>query len=282
MKLYKPETLKEAMELRRTTAGAVFRAGGTHLLARLRARTSRTPRPTAIIALDNIARLKGVEVGAEVIRLGAMTPLGELLRSRELAACCPALIHAAAGAGPPRLRDRATLGGDLCEAAPGCHTAPALMVYDAWVELADRRGRREVGLEYFFIAPGETGRTPGEVLTTICFRRPSVDDGSGTAMAAGSLGRVSAAARLSFSGRRLEEVRLAASHVASTPVRLEQAEELLVGAEPTAALVRDAGRLSARCAAPVGLSRAAAAYRRRALGDLVTALLTSLISRREG
>lgn len=279
MKFYSPKTVKEAMELRRATPGAVYKAGGTHLMARLRAGASRAARPSAIIALGGIPRLQGMEVDQQRVRLGAMTSLGALVQDRDLAACCPPLLHAAAGAGPPAVREAATIGGDLCEAEPGCHTAPVLLVLDAWVRLQDRRGIREVGLEYFFVAPGETGRTPGEVLTSICFRRPSPRHRVGLVQSRCCLGRVTVAGRVVMKENRVEEVRLAATGAAPTPVRLEQVEELLDGALPSRDLLHDAGRLAARCAAPLAAGQngqASAAYGRRSLGIQVTSLLGSL------
>ena len=285
MKFYSPKTVKEAIELRRSTPGAVYKAGGTHLMARLRAGACRTGRPSALIELGGIPELGGVEVGDEMVRLGPTTPLDVLLHHRDLAGCCPPLIGAAAGAGPPRLRQTATVGGDLCEAEPGCHTAPALLVLDAWVKLRDSRGAREVGMEYFFVAPGETGRTPGEVLTSICFRRPSPHERLGLVRDVGCLGRVNVAGRLVMKEDRVDEVRLAAGGAAPTPIRLEQVEELLHGARPSEALLHDAGRLAPRCAAPLAHGphgRASAAYRRRTLGVLVTRLLRSLIPELKG
>ena len=275
MDFHRPNTLSEAQHLRRFIPGSVYRAGGTHLMARLGA--GAMERPEAMIHLAGIPELHGIDVGREVVRLGAMTPLLELARHRELTALCPALASTVGQAPRGGRGHRATVGGDLC--ACSALSAPALMVLDAWVELADRRSKRQVGLEYFFVAPGLTNRAPGEVLIAVCFGRPRADEVSAAAGRSGSLGRVSVAGRLALREDRLAEVRLAASAAAPTPLRLEPVEALLEGARPSAALFQEAGRLASGCAALRGATRASAAYRRRILGELVAGLLKSLLRR---
>ena len=217
-----------------------------------------------------------MEVGREVVRLGAMTPLRELARSRELPAICPSLVKAAGQAGAGA-KAGATVGGALCEAPSGCSLAPALMVHDAWVELADRRSKRQVGLEYFFMAPGLTSRTPGEVMLAVCFGRPHAGQVSGFTRRAGALGQVSVAGSLSLRDGLFDGVRLAAAGAGPTPLRLEPVEELLEGARPSADLLREAGHMASGCAVRAGATRASAAFRRRILGEQARGLLSSLV-----
>ena len=173
MEYYKPTTLDEALELRRTTAGALFIAGGTDLMVRFR--KEGRARPPALISLRSIQELHGIQVGDEVVRLGALTTMGDVVRHTALAAACPALMQAAGRVGSPQIRNVATVAGNLCNASPCADSAPPLLVHDAWVELAGSESTREVGLEHFFSGPGETGRTPDEVLTAICFKPRSAN-----------------------------------------------------------------------------------------------------------
>lgn len=277
MDYFKPTTLTEALELRRSTAGAMFIAGGTDLMVRFRKEGRQ--RPSALISLRNVEGLHGIQVSPEVVRLGALTTMGDIARHAGLAAACPALVLAARRVGSPQIRNVATVGGNLCNASPCADTAPPLLVQDAWVELSDAKGSRKVGLEYFFTAPGETGRTPGEVLTAICLR--PLGPGQGSAFRKKGrvrmdLAQASVAAFVEMEGDTCRAARLAAGSVAPTPVLLEQAAAVLTGARLSDEVLQKAAAAAEAEVSPITDIRSSDWYRRRIVGVYVKRLVQDL------
>jgi carbon-monoxide dehydrogenase medium subunit len=245
------------------------------LLVRIRDGTERAP---SLISLRNIPELRGIEVG-EPTRIGAATPVADLVEHAALGETYPVLVEAARRIGSAQIRNAATIGGNLCNASPCADTAPPLLVLDARVRVEGPAGSREVPLEEFFVAPGETRLAPGEVLTHVLIDRPP-PGARARFLKHGrvrmDLALVSVAALLATDEGRATRVRVAAGSVAPRPVRLHRVEELLEGEPVTSDLVAEAGALAREEIAPISDVRASAEYRRdltevltrRALGSL--------------
>ena len=112
-----PKTLKEATALLSDKWGqAEILAGGTDLVTSLKQHITA---PNRVVGLRNISDLKGIEIEAKVVRIGAMTTLGELSENKAIQTHFPSLINAAEGVGSPQLLAVGTVGGDLCQ-RPRC------------------------------------------------------------------------------------------------------------------------------------------------------------------
>jgi CO/xanthine dehydrogenase FAD-binding subunit len=160
----RPPTLAEAMAiLEEHGPGARLLAGGTDLVIRLR---DGTARPTVVVDLKRIAELRPAireEGGRLVISAGTvMTDIAADVRVRSL---FPALAEAAAVVGSVQIRNRATLGGNICNASPAADTAPALLVYDATVVAEAPDGTRHIPIDGFFVRSGVTTLARGEIVT---------------------------------------------------------------------------------------------------------------------
>lgn len=235
-------------------------------------------RPSCVISLRNVSELKGVQEHASTT-IGATTLVNELLENPQLGATYPALLEAAQRLGSVQIRNQATVGGNLCNASPCADLAPPLLVYDARVRLETTTKKREVPLEIFFNAPGETCLSEGEILTAVIVDPPS-PNAKATFLKKGrvamDLSQVSVAALMVLEGDRCVHVRVAAGSVAPRPLRLVGVEQLLSGRQVTSELIGQARALAEHEVSPISDLRATAQYRRHMTGVFVERALVKL------
>jgi carbon-monoxide dehydrogenase medium subunit len=162
----RPTTLTEAFALlERHGEGASLLAGGTDLVVELR---NRTRRPEIVIDLKRVAEIQPeITNSGPTLRITAATTMSEVHENEQVRAIFPALVDAAATVGSIQIRNRATLAGNVCHASPAADTAPALLVYDATINLASARGTRQVKLDEFLVGPRQTALQAGEIVTSI-------------------------------------------------------------------------------------------------------------------
>ena len=162
----RPATLADALALLEAHgAGARLLAGGTDLVVELR---NRALRPTIVIDLKRVAELRpSIGESGDYLRIGATVAMANIEADARVRANFPALVEAASVVGSIQIRNRATLVGNICHASPAADTAPALLVYGAEVNLDSVRGTRRLPLTEFFLGPGKTALTAGELVTSI-------------------------------------------------------------------------------------------------------------------
>jgi CO/xanthine dehydrogenase FAD-binding subunit len=173
----RPASLAEAVALlERHGPDARLLAGGTDLLIRLR---DGSLAPTAVIDLKRIAELRpGIrEVGGR-LTIGATTVMTDIAEDPRVLRLFRALADAAAVVGSVQIRNRATLGGNICNASPAADTAPALLVYDAVVVAVGPAGTRRLPIDEFFVRSGQTTLARGELVTAIDLPLPARRMGS--------------------------------------------------------------------------------------------------------
>lgn len=265
---FRPKSLEEAWRLREAHREACFVAGATDLQIR---DWKRAASPPALISLRAVARLAGIETAATT-RIGALTIVGDLAAHPVLAERYPALAEAAGRLGSPQIRNVATVGGNLCRAAPCADLAPPLLIYDAEVRIESPAGARVVPMEEFMRGPGETCLAEGEVVTAVLLPPPP-DGAASTFRKKGrvrmDLSLASVAVLLALDGDVCRRARIAAGSVAPTPVRLRPVEALLEGATITPETLDEAGRVAAASVAPISDVRTTEDYRRRIVGVFV-------------
>jgi CO/xanthine dehydrogenase FAD-binding subunit len=172
----RPESLDELFTMLHAHPDARLLAGGTDLLVRLR---KGAEVPSMIVDLKRVTALRAdvAQIG-NVIRIGARTVITDVVESTLLRAHFPALIEAALVVGSVQIRNRATISGNICNASPAADTSPALIAYDAVVNLAHAGGVRSLPVEEFFTGPGRTVLAPGEIVESIDLPLPNVRSGS--------------------------------------------------------------------------------------------------------
>src|SRR5437867_12686128 len=158
----RPKTLKDAVQLYRTTPGCRPLAGGTDLMVMVHAGTIR-PAPRAVLDLWSIPELKGVRRSQGMLEIGAVESYTGIIRSRDAQEHVPALVAAARTIGAAQIQNRGTLGGNLANASPAGDTLPVLLAYDA-VVVTDRRA---IPSEQFFPGYRRTALQPDELVVSV-------------------------------------------------------------------------------------------------------------------
>ena len=171
-----PGTMEELLSLLNEHGPAAkLLAGGTDLMVQLR---SGRVLPRIVIDLKRVKTLRPdiVETGPPArpcLRVGARTVMTDLIQDERVRRHFPALVEAAGVVGSVQIRNRATLAGNICNASPAADTAPALLVYDAIVNITGLHRARSVPLREFFTGPGRTVLERAEVVESIDLPLPA-------------------------------------------------------------------------------------------------------------
>jgi aerobic carbon-monoxide dehydrogenase medium subunit len=217
---WRPSSVDEALALLAENAGARALAGGQTLLNVMKARIAS---PAALVDLNGLDELSGIELGADgTLELGAMTTCTAVVESAE-ARARPILGEVCAQIADVQVRNRGTIGGNLCANDPTNHLPPLMVALGARMTIAGAGGERTVDAEDFFVGVYMTAVGPGELLTRI-----TIPPGRRDGFAAVTIGRdgtciVSAAASLEGSPR------VALGCVAAVPHRAKDVEGRLGG-----------------------------------------------------
>ena len=274
---FQPGRLEEAYGLMETLgAEAGYIAGGTDILVRMKQKIIAPPALISLRRIEELARM-GRDRG---LLLGSMTPLRALEKSEEIAASHPCLSQAVGSLANPQIRNVATVGGNLCNAAPSADCAPPLMVLGATLTIGGPGGERTLPVEDFFEGPGRTVLRREEILTGIAI--PERVPGTGSAFL--KLGRVSqdiavinAAALVIMEGGVCRTCRLAVGAVAPTPLRLRGVERLVEGRRPDPELLAEVERGVRGEVNPITDVRSTEEYRREVSGVLLRRALEQAV-----
>jgi xanthine dehydrogenase FAD-binding subunit len=227
-------------------------AGGTDLIVAMREGGPDLP-PLEVGDITGTRELKGIRIegngsgeGGRAFRVGPLATHAEIAASSETRKWAGLLAAAASEVGSPQIRNRGTIGGNICNASPCADTVPPLIALGATLTLRSRRGARDVPLEDAILGPYRTVIAADEVLTDIRFPEP--EEGSGSSFIklgrrnALSISRMSIAVTAHLDGHGLlKSVRIAGGSIAPTPRRFRAVEEFVEGKEPTEALLEAAG-----------------------------------------
>jgi carbon-monoxide dehydrogenase medium subunit len=160
-----PKTLDEAIGLL-SEEGKVSRpfAGGTDLIIQLRTCALEADR---VVDIKRIPELNEITFDEKGLSIGAAVPCSRICENVEIAGSYPGLFDALSLIGGVQIRNRASLGGNLCNASPAADGIPPLMVHRAVCEIAHTEGFRQVPVKKFCLGPGKTVLERGELLVSI-------------------------------------------------------------------------------------------------------------------
>ncbi len=220
-------------------------AGGTDLLLELRRPAGNSPR--VVVDISRINELKGIVASDGVVTLGPLATHTQILQSLVIRESAPLLSFAVASIGSPQIRNRGTVGGNIMNAATCADTVPPLIALGATVTLRSTKGSRQMNLADLFVQPYQTRARADEVLTAIEFdklptqtRSAFVKLGRRNAV---SISRLSVAAILQKDEEgRITDARIVPGAAFPTWQRVSEAEQMLVGEKPSAALFAAAGK----------------------------------------
>ncbi|MDX6443326.1 MAG: hypothetical protein QOH71_400 [Blastocatellia bacterium] len=227
--LITPDTLGDALNVLARESGRwkPF-AGGTDVMVLLEA--GKLPHKN-YLNIWNLSELRGIEVTDSHITLGALTTYTEIQDHQTLQTEFPMICQAASETGGLAIQNRGTLGGNIVNASPAADSPPALLVYDAELELVSAQGTRTVPYRSFHTGYKQMDIRPEELLRAIRLPRASKDWSHyyrkvGTRKAQ-AISKICFAGTALMEGDQIANVRIALGSVAPIPIRCVQTETAL-------------------------------------------------------
>jgi CO/xanthine dehydrogenase FAD-binding subunit len=276
--LQEPRNLADALELLARVPGEwkPF-AGGTDLMVLLEAGKLQHRK---FLSIWKLPELRGIAVTSAHVTLNALTTYSEIRRHDLLAREFPLLCRAAAETGGVATQNRGTLGGNIANASPAADSPPALLAYDAELELLSTSGARWVPYHGFWKGYKQIAMRGDELIRAI--RVPRNHNLSrqfyrkvGTRRAQ-AISKVCIAGAAQMDAGRVVDVRIALGSVAPTVLRAIETEKVLRGEKPGPASLRAAQETLAREIAPIDDIRSTARYRLRVAQNLLAEFCESL------
>jgi carbon-monoxide dehydrogenase medium subunit len=277
-----PDSVEECLAvLSRRGGEAKVLAGGTDLLPQMK---NALLRPACVLDLSGVAELRAVhEADGGGLRIGAAVTARALETDARVRHRYPALAESAALVGSIQVRNLATLGGNLCNAAPSADMAPPLLALDAQAVIAGPRGRRTVPIASFFEGVRRTVLGPDELLVELVLP-PAAPRGGGTYVRHTprrelDIAVVGVASQIALADGACTRARIALAAVAPTPLRATAAERTLEGQPLTPALIARAAELAVEAARPISDQRGSAEFRRHLVRVLTRRTLETALAR---
>jgi carbon-monoxide dehydrogenase medium subunit len=302
----KPKTVDEAVALlNRFGKKAVLLAGGTDVIVRVK---QKNMSPELLISLQGIPGLDRIEYNG-TLRIGPMVTHRAIEKSESIRKEFSALADAVDVLGSVQIRNVATIGGNICTAAPSADTVAPLLVLGAQLKLKGSKSERTIPIDQFFSGPGQTVLSQGEILTEISIPKPLPNTGSAywkhQRRQALDLPILGVAVLLSLDKATVtcsdllcttspistvlhsleedelacKEIRIALGVAAPTPMRARKAESLLRGKKISDELLEKVAITATEEAQPRDSIRGEAWYRRDMIKVLVKRMAMKCIER---
>ena len=281
------KTLDRAIELLAEKGPqAKVLAGGSDLLVQMRGGRWNADLLVDVKAVPELNQLsydpqRGLELGAGV-------PCYRIYQHEVVASAYPGLIDAAAMIGGIQIQGRASVGGNLCNAAPSADAIPPLIVLGAVCNIAGPQGTRQVPVEDFCTAPGRNVLQPGELLVSLHLPPPASRSGASylrfiprNEMDIAVAG-VASSVVLDQAGQSFTAARIALASVAPTPVFVREASESLEGKPVSEQVIEEAAQAAMAAARPISDMRGTVQQRVHLVGVLARRTLRNAIQRARG
>jgi carbon-monoxide dehydrogenase medium subunit len=226
---------------------------------------------------------------ADGLTLGAAVPCYQIYEDETIQKLYPGVVDSAFLIGGIQIQGRATVGGNLCNAAPSGDTIPSLIVHEATAIVAGPSGQRSIASEDFCSGPGRNVLQEGELLVAVQIppRKPNFGASFLRFIPRNemdiAIANVAASVLLDDSGQRIMSARISLGSVAPIPVFAKQSGDLLAGKEANEASIEEAAEAAKAAATPINDMRGTIAQRIHLVGVLTKRALRIAISRaREG
>jgi CO/xanthine dehydrogenase FAD-binding subunit len=273
-----PNDLAEALSLLSSDPG-VWKpfAGGTDLMVLFEAGLLTHKK---FVNIWNLPELKGIDVATDHVTMGALITFTDVQRHDVLQQEFPMLCRAAAETGGIAIQNRGTLAGNIANASPAGDSPPALLVYDAQLELISTSGARWVSYTEFHTGYKKTVMDAGEIISRI--RLPRATAGwrqhyrkVGTRKAQ-AISKVCFAGMARMDANKISEIRIALGSVAPVPLRCVKTEAVLNGIELNDAAIKIGKTALMKEIVPIDDIRSTADYRLRVAANLLEEFLLTL------
>ena len=263
----RPASVAEALALLEEHGdSAVVLAGGHSLIPMMKLRFAT---PERVVDIRGLSEWRGVAVGPDAIRIGALATQAEVIDSDALAAACPLLRETALQIADPQVRALGTVGGNAANGDPGNDMPAVLMALDAEYELSGRDGTRSVKAREFYRGAFETVRKPGEILSAIVIRPAAA--GSGAAYVkqkrkVGDYATAAAAVVVQMKGGKCAAAAAALTNAGPAPILLAEAAKVLEGTPLGDDDIARAAGIAEAAADPASDERGPAVFRKKLAG----------------
>ena len=279
---YTPATVAEAVDLLGTKGeGGKLLAGGTDLLPQMK---ERGRHPKYIVSLKGLKEIQGIQhANGSGLRVGAGVRFRVLQQDPGVQQRYPIIVQGAKLIGSLQTQALATIGGNVCNAAPSADAVPTFVVLDAEAVIQGPKGVRTLPLADVFTGPGQTALAPDEVLTELRVPAP-LPRSAGTYLRHVPRKELDIAVagagvyvQLDEAGR-IGHARVCLASVAPLPMRATAAEAALTGQTPSDELFQHAGEVAAQESRPISDQRGGAAFRRVLVRALTARCLNQAVS----
>jgi CO/xanthine dehydrogenase FAD-binding subunit len=276
-----PRSMSEAVGLLASHPGARLLAGGTDLLVQLRAGRKETD---YIVDLKHIPELNAIDYDPQRgLTLGAAVPCYRIYGDSSVSRNYPALAEVAALIGGTQIQGRASIGGNLCNAAPSADSIPLLIAMGARCRIAGAKGTREIAVEDFCTAPGRTVLEAGELLVSLHLPPPKPHSGARYLRFIPrnemDIAVAGAGVEVVLENGTFRSARIALASVAPTPLFVREAGEGLAGKPVNEAGIAAAADAARSAAKPITDMRGTAEYRRHLCAVLTRRVLETAVQR---
>ena len=257
--------------------------GGTDLFIQMRDRNSG---PGTLLDIKGLPGLQEIQFDNKTgLKLGAAVNLNQLSADKDIQREYPVLCQAADTVGNYQLRNRATLGGNICNASPSADLAPALLIYEAEVILSGPDGERTLPISDFWIGPGKTALNGDEYMKAIHFPLPPEGAvGQYIKLGRSKMGDL-AIVGVGLLGYPDPEIpagirfRIGINSTAPTPYRVPAVEDFLTKNPLSEDLFRQAAEQAMEISAPIEDVRATALYQKKMVCNLTFKCLMEVWAR---
>tara|TARA_B100000427_G_C15484362_1_gene584536 strand:- start:136 stop:1011 length:876 start_codon:yes stop_codon:yes gene_type:complete len=283
----RPTSLKSALSIL-SEKGDVTKvlAGGTDILVKLRGRREQ---PDVLMDSKEIPELNELSYDQNKgLTIGAAVPLYKLYDNADVKNNYPALVDSTTIIGGIPIQGRATVGGNLCNAAPSADAIPTLIVLGAKALISSADGTREINVDEFCTGPGSNVLKSNELLVSINVPAPKENSGAHymrfiprNEMDIAVVG-IGTSVELNAEGDKFKNVNVALASVAPTPIFVREISEFLSGKEVNDENIEKAGQLAKEASSPISDMRGTAEYRQHLCSVLTKRSINKSIERIKG
>ena len=271
-------SLDEAVALL-SQPGAAAMGGGTDLLPQVKDGVVPAELLVGLAAIPGMAAIAETDDGG--LTIGAAVPCYRIYGNSTVRSVYPGIVDAASIIGGTQIQGRASLGGNLCNAAPSADSVPAMIAYNGVARISGPNGDREVALEEFCTFVRQTVLEPGEILVSLHFPSPPANSGANYIrfIPRNEMDIAVAGAGVSvvLDNGNIASARVTLASVAPTPLFVEDAGSAVAGKPATEETVRIASAIAMEAAKPITDMRGTIEYRKH-LCEVLTrrAMLTAI------
>lgn len=281
-----PPTLKDVLALLAAEPGAhTPMAGGTELMVAFN--TGRLAR-RSLLSLAHLRELRFIDVTDTTVTIGSGSTFTDLRQHPVISADLPLLAQAASWTGSIANQNRGTLGGNLANASPAADSSPALLAYEATLNLISSIGRRSLPYCEFHLGYKQTALQPNELLHSVEVNRDwkgykmylrKVGTRNAQAISKVALAAIARTTEVHIpptTPPTIQEIRIAAASLADRPIRCRAAEQCLLHQPLTEAAIAAARSALLQEAAPIDDIRSTAKYRSAVAANLLEDFLRQI------